>query len=107
MNVDKYRLSNTIIQLRQVVNTVNRFTDVDECSDFITGFTEEKIFMIVSDSLNQIVILIVRDIPQISCIYIFGKNKIQHEQWVKVKSVFEDITPICQAFKQVVQENCF
>ena len=39
---------NSITKLRQVVNTVNTFTDVDECIDFITDIEEEKAFMIFS-----------------------------------------------------------
>jgi len=79
---------NTITKLRQVVNTVKTFTDVDECIDFITDIKEEKILMIVSSALDQIVIPITHDIPQINTIYIFCGNEIRHEQWFKVKGFF-------------------
>jgi hypothetical protein len=39
---------NSITQLRQVVDTVDTFTAVDECIDFITDIKYEKVFMIVS-----------------------------------------------------------
>ncbi len=102
MNSNDYH--NTITKLRQVVNTVKIFTDVDECIDFITDMKEEKISMIISSALDQIVIPITHDIPQINTIYIFCGNEIRHEQWFKVKVFFVDITPICDALKQVTQD---
>jgi hypothetical protein len=38
----------SITKLRQVVNTVNTFTDADECIDRITDLMAKKAFMIVS-----------------------------------------------------------
>src|SRR5271157_4424360 len=52
---------NSITKLRQVVNTVNTFTDVDECIDFITDTQEETTFMIVSGALNGIIVPIVQE----------------------------------------------
>ncbi len=82
INNGDYR--NFVTQLRQVVNTVNTFTDADECIDFITD-------------------------TQVCSIYIFCENKAQYEkcaqQWPNVKSVYADITAICEALKQVAH-NC-
>jgi tetratricopeptide (TPR) repeat protein len=98
---------NTITNLREVVNTVNTFTDVNECLNFIKNITEEKTFMISSGALGQTVVPIVHDMPQVSTIYIFCGNKTRHEQWTKqwskVKGVFTDIKPICEALKQAAQ----
>ena len=99
---------NTITKLRQVMNTVNTFTDVDECIDFINDIKEEKIFMISSGAFGQTTVPIVHDNPQVNAIYIFCGNKTRHEQWAKqwskVKGVFTDITPICEALKQAAQD---
>jgi hypothetical protein len=41
---------------------------------------------------------------QVDCIFRFCSDKKSHEQWVKewpkIKSVFTEITPICEALKQ-------
>jgi hypothetical protein len=99
---------NSITKLRQVVTTVNIFTDVDECIDFITDKKEEKTLMMVSGTFSQITVRVVQDIPQVSSVYIFCENKIRHEkwakQWPKVKGVYTDITTICQALKQAAQD---
>ena len=71
---------NTGTNLQDVMDTL-LVTNVDECIDFITDIKEEKMFMIVSGTLSQIVIPIVQDIPQVSCIYIFCENKTRYEQW--------------------------
>src|ERR1700721_2159133 len=66
---------NSITKLRQVVNDVNTFTDMDECVDFITNITQEKVFIIVSGTFSQIIAPLVHDISQVSCVYIFCDNK--------------------------------
>jgi hypothetical protein len=99
---------NSITKLRQVVNTVNTFTDVDECIEFINGIKEEKAFMISSGAFGHTTVPAVHDKPQISTIFIFCENKERHEkwakQWPKVKGVFTDIVPICEALKQAAQD---
>ncbi len=99
---------NTIAKLRQVINTVNTFTNVDKCLDYISNIKEEKVFMISSEVLGQTTVPLVHDKPQMSRIYIFCDNKDQHEkwtkQWPKIKGVFSDITPIYEALKQAVWE---
>ena len=99
---------NSITKLRQVVNTVNTFTDANECIDFINGIKEETIFMISSGAFGQTTVPVVHDKSQISTIYIFCGNKSRHEnlaqQWPKVKGVFTDIKPICEALKQAAQD---
>src|SRR5271167_252875 len=44
---------NSITKLRQVVNTVNTFTNADECIEFISAIKEEKTFMISSGAFSQ------------------------------------------------------
>jgi tetratricopeptide (TPR) repeat protein len=105
INNEDYRSS--ITKLRQVTNIVKTFTDADECIGY-NGIKEEKVFMIISGFLGQTTVPIVHDMVQVSAIYIFGGNKARHEkwakQWPKVKDVCTDITPICEALKQAVED---
>jgi ABC-type uncharacterized transport system ATPase subunit len=71
---------NFIKKLRQIVNNVNTFTDIDECVNFISGIKGEKTFMISSDALGQTTIPRVHDKPQVSTIYIFCGHKARHEK---------------------------
>ena len=99
---------NSITKLRQVVNTVNTFTDVDECIDFITDIERGTAFMMVSESFSKIIVPVVKDIYQVSSVYIYSENKMSYEkwpqQWPKVKGVYTDITSICVALKQAAQD---
>jgi tetratricopeptide (TPR) repeat protein len=94
----------TITYLREVVNTVNTFTDVDECVHFLKHINEEKTFIISSGAFVQTIVHTVHDMPQISAIYIFCDSKTHDKQWTKVKGVFTDIKLICAALKQAAQE---
>ena len=99
---------NSIMTLRQVVNTVNVFTDVNKCIDFINSIKEEKTFMICSGALGQTTVPIVHDKAQMNTIYVFCGNETRHEKWAKewckVAGVYTDIKPICEALKQAVQD---
>jgi len=95
---------NSINELKQVVNTVNTFVDVDECIDFINRITEETAFMIISGALAQTAVSAIGNKEQVSEIYIFGEHKAPYEEWPKVKGVFTDIQPICEVLKQAAQD---
>ena len=99
---------NSIKELKQVVNTMNTFVDVDECIDFISGIPEETAFMVTSGAIGQTIVPVIDNMTQISGFYIFGGNKTYHEQWAKewpkVKGVFTDIKSICEALKQAAQD---
>lgn len=99
---------NSITKLRQVVNTINTFTDVDKCIDFITDIKEDSTSMIISGQLSQIIVPVVQEIPQIGSVYILCRNKTHHAKWSKeyskVKDVCTDIASICEALKQDAQK---
>ncbi len=57
---------NSMNKLRQVVNKVKTFTDVDECVEYIDGIKQEKIFMIFPGALSETTVPIIHDKPQIN-----------------------------------------
>jgi tetratricopeptide (TPR) repeat protein len=99
---------NTVSQLRRVVNDVNTFTDRDRCVQFIERIKDEKACMIISGSLGEHIVPRIHNMSQVDSIFIFCGNKKHHEQWTKdwskIKGVFTDIAPICEALKQAAQE---
>src|ERR1700722_4121970 len=98
----------SLTQLRQIVNTIDTFTDADECVDFLTELKDEKGFMLVSGTLGQSIVPLIHDVPQLYSIYVFCGNKSQHEQWAKewtkVKGVFTKIDIICDTLKRDTQQ---
>jgi hypothetical protein len=82
----------TLALLRSVVNDVNMFTQPDECVDFLTDVKDETTFLIVTGTVDQQLISLIHDIPQLDEIYIFCDNKSSFEQWImqweKVKGIY-------------------
>ena len=95
-----------ITNLRRIVGSVNAFSNVDECVDFITDITDEKAFIIVSEELRYNIVSISEDISQIRCIHIFSENKSLFESFkklsFKVKSASKDMVSI----SKVLVEAC-
>ena len=98
----------TITKLRQVVNAIYTFTDVDECIEYITGIETEKVFVIVSGSLGERVVPLIHDIPQLVSVYILCANEAQCEswirQWLKIQGIFTHIEPICEVLKGATRD---
>ena len=95
--------------LRQVVASIETFTDAEECVKFLDQIQKEKAFMIVSGALGRQVVPEIENKPQLEAIYVFCGNKAAHEQWAnkipKVKGVYTDIKTICKAL-QIDRKSC-
>ncbi|CAF1370027.1 unnamed protein product [Adineta steineri] len=108
INVNNADCSNTINQLKRVVNNVNTFTEGEECIEFIQAITNNKVCMIVSGSLGKHIVSHVHHMSQVDTIFIFCSNREWHKQWAKewpkIKGVFTDITSICEALKQAAHQ---
>jgi tetratricopeptide (TPR) repeat protein len=95
---------NTITQLRRSVNHIKTFTDSDECVDFLTDGYSEKVIMIISAAFCQQTVPLIHDIAQLHSVFLLCSNKTEHEQWTKawpkIKGIFTEISPICEAVKQ-------
>ncbi|CAF1414160.1 unnamed protein product [Adineta steineri] len=104
INENNADCSNTIKQLKRVVNNINTFTDGEECVEFIQTINNNKVCMIVSGSLGKHILPHVHEMSQVDTIFIFCNNQEWHKQWVKewskIKGVFTDITSVCEALKQ-------
>lgn len=100
---------NTISELQRVVKTIKTFTDSDQCIEFIETVKNEKAYMITSGSLGQRIVPRIHDMSQIDSIFIFCGDEKKHEQWAKewskVKGVHTEITPICDALKELVRQS--
>ena len=83
-----------ITQLRCIINTIDTFTDRDECVDFLTDIYSENVCMVISGELCQDVVPFIHNLTQLQTILIFGGNKTHHDQWTadypKVKDLFTE-----------------
>ncbi|CAF4658977.1 unnamed protein product, partial [Rotaria sp. Silwood2] len=85
------------------------FTGAEQCYKFLDEIKKEKIFIIVSGALGRQVAPKLQVMPQLESIYVFCGNESYHEEWAKtipkVKGVFTDIKPICQAL-EIDRQRC-
>jgi hypothetical protein len=99
---------NSLTQLRRIVNTIDTFTNPDQCMSFLTQIKNEKAFMLVSGALSQLIVPLIHDITQLDSIYVFCENVSKYEQWTvewtKVKGVYTQIEAICDALKRDTQQ---
>ncbi|CAF0995543.1 unnamed protein product [Adineta steineri] len=104
--VDHADCIDSITQLREIVNTVQIFSNIDQCIDFISSIEDEKIFIISSEEFGQTIVPIVHDMSQIHSIYVSSEQTIQDEEWIdewsKIKGIFNSITLICEELKLAV-----
>jgi hypothetical protein len=99
---------NTATQLLRVVNIIHKFTDVDQCIDFLTDNDNGKVIMLISPALCQQIMPLIHDVAQLHTIFVICSNTNIHEQWAnewpKIKGVFTEISPICEVLKQATQQ---
>jgi hypothetical protein len=62
---------NTVTQLRRVVNSVNTFSNEEQCLAFLVENKDEKACMLISGSLGQHIVPQVHDMSQVDSIFIF------------------------------------
>ncbi|CAF1472093.1 unnamed protein product [Adineta steineri] len=105
---DNADCNNIIKQLNCVVNNINTFTDGKECVEFIQTIKNNEVFMVVSDPLGKNLVPCVHEMSQVDTVFIVGNNQECHKhlvkEWPKIKRVFTDITPICEALKQTAHQ---
>ncbi|CAF4041944.1 unnamed protein product [Rotaria sp. Silwood1] len=101
-SIDDYR--NSIKHLQRIVNTIETFTDKDECVDYLSQLQNEKAFLIVSGTLCEAVVPHIHHMTQLYSIYVFCQIQPKYEEWVKdwykVKGVFTEITPLSDSIRQ-------
>ena len=99
---------NTVSKLQRVINSINTFTDGDQCIEFINKMNDDKACMVISGALGQHIVPRVHNLSQVDSIFIFCGNKKRHEEWAKdwpkIRGVFTEIGPICNTLKEAAQQ---
>ena len=99
----------TLTKLRGIVNTIIIFTDPNECIDFITDTRNLKIFLIISENINEEIISRINDIAELDAIWIFSATaRISRESvsmYSKVEGVYAQMAMIYEAIKLSVDQH--
>lgn len=97
-------IKDVIKHLRAVTDYIHEFRDGNKCYEFLERIQNEKVFMIISTSFDRHFVPFIHDRYEIDSIFIFcNQNEYDAEwtkDWFKIKGVYRDIKPICDALQQ-------
>ncbi|CAF3341093.1 unnamed protein product [Rotaria socialis] len=108
-NIDegKEDFQKALAALRKLFVTVEPFTDVGQCVDYLTSIDDQKVYLITSASLGQMAVPLLHDIAQLDKIFVLCSNKDEHKVWAneysKVRGIYDSIQPICMQLTKVTQ----
>ncbi|CAF1625644.1 unnamed protein product, partial [Adineta ricciae] len=94
----------TIKHLRSLVNFIKVFDDIDDCTAFINGVSNEKVICILSDAFSTSILSRIEDLQQVFTVYILtdaNHEQINSDKQSKVKGYCQDIEEV---YKQVARD---
>jgi hypothetical protein len=69
------------VKLREAINFLQIFDQVDECEENIKSIDNEKVVFIVSGRLEREVVPRLHDLPQLKCVYVYCFDMAGNKQW--------------------------
>lgn len=93
----------SLTSLRQVVDSIKIFNNVDQCIDYLTDIEDEKVFLIISHTLHQQIVSLIENIAQLHSIYVVSSQSIGHG-YKKVKGIFNKIESICDVLQRNLRQ---
>ncbi|CAM4849285.1 unnamed protein product [Rotaria magnacalcarata] len=109
VNIDERKVDyqKLLTKLRNIAVTVEPFTDVDQCVDYLTNIDDQKIYLITTASTGQTIVPLIHDIAQLDKIFAFCSNTDSHKAWVKewskVRDIYDSIQSICTQLTKVTK----
>jgi tetratricopeptide (TPR) repeat protein len=97
-----------IDRFRQSVHTIDIFTDLPKCFDFIQKQSNEKIILILSNDSLQSIVCEIHHLSQLHAIYIYQIPMPIDNQWIKswikIQDIFTDIEKICDRLEEETEQ---
>ncbi|CAF1978073.1 unnamed protein product [Rotaria magnacalcarata] len=99
---------NNIEIVEDIISDINIFKKPEECIPLLNTINMEKILVITSGFLGEILVRDIHNLLQLDAIYILCGNAARHkawaENWSKIQGVFTSINDICDSLKKVVHQ---
>jgi tetratricopeptide (TPR) repeat protein len=97
-------------ELRKITNEIHTFSTVDEAVEWITEISDEKVYLIISESIGETLVPVIYDVIQLAAIYIFYEdNKEIHNEWIKdyriIKGFYQNISSLCEQLKEDIRKT--
>ncbi|CAF2146547.1 unnamed protein product [Rotaria magnacalcarata] len=99
---------NNIAVVQTIISDINTFIKPDECVPFLNAVSTEKILVITSGFLGEILVQDIHHLPSVYAIYILCGNEARHKAWTKswskIQGVFTSIKDIRDSLKRVAHK---
>jgi len=96
-------------QFRSLINSIEFFSDADDCIAFINTISNEKVYLIVNDRLGDPVVSKIQDLQQLAAIYVLCQTDEQMDNWSanqpKIRAIHTDIQQIFRQMKTDLDED--
>ena len=93
--------------LSSIFDSIQTFTDVNWCVDYITEIVDGKVFVIIYSELSQSLVPLMVEIIQIHAIYVLCRAPAAYVQWLthhtRVKGMFTKIEALSDAMKRDIR----
>ena len=99
---------NDVVQLRQLVNSVQTFVLLDDCVDYLSNIRNKRAFLIISSDLAEQLVPAIADLSQLAGVYLYSSQTVINTEWtnsyVKVKGTLTEMKDLCQVLKKGLQQ---
>jgi hypothetical protein len=91
--------------LREVVDFLHTFTDIESCCDYISNIRHENVYLIVSGATGSKIVPVVHDWIQIRSIYVLCRRKQEQQSWtaaytkIRPDDIFINVKPLIVRLK--------
>ncbi|CAF5003981.1 unnamed protein product, partial [Rotaria sp. Silwood1] len=96
-------------KLRQAVDDLKTYVDLNECENYIRSHENENIIFVVSGTYGQHIVPNIHDLTQIKRIYVFCRNEASHIEWIKKyikvnNNIFTQTEKLLEALKPYIRQ---
>ncbi|CAF1518858.1 unnamed protein product [Adineta ricciae] len=81
VNENKEEVEQVQDKLREFISYLMKFTNIDQCNQYIQENTNEKIILILSNPSNSELLLRIHQYEHLQAIYIYSNNQTKVEEW--------------------------
>ncbi|CAF4586402.1 unnamed protein product [Rotaria sp. Silwood2] len=81
IDMENQDCKNTLVQLHSAADQVYTFTEPDECVNFLIEAHDQKVFLILPETIGQQLVPLIHDIPHLDSVYIIRDSKVLDKDW--------------------------
>lgn len=104
VNSNGFDKEESLNQLRKLVNSIEIFSNAEECLEYLSHISSEQIFLIISNSCAKPFLTAVELISSLQSIYILSNENNDWQFSKKIKGVHCRMDLLCQQLKQDIQQ---